>query len=257
MDNILFAIRTGKFEYYYPSGQIESEGEYDMGMKTGIWNYWYPNGRLKDKVQYNIALLKNAEDNSTFIIDHWDSLGNQQVIDGYGTYTTYHESGPVKETGPVSNKIKHGDWTGYFENGAIYYQENIVHGKLIGGTSFDTLGNNFTYSEFVVHAEPTGGLEAFYSYVSQHLTYPNKAKRAGIEGKVFVQFTVETNGKISTVSVPKGIGGGCDEEAMQVIKSSPAWQPGYHRGQKARQKMILPITFRLEGRKKKDKKRKS
>jgi len=67
----------------------------------------------------------------------------------------------------------------------------------------------------------------------------------GIEGKVFVQFIVDKAGNITNVTAVKGIGAGCDEEAVRVIKGSPKWKPGKQRGKAVKVRMILPITFKL------------
>ncbi len=93
--------------------------------------------------------------------------------------------------------------------------------------------------------EPQGGMQAFYTYVSKNLNYPSQARRMGVEGKVFVQFVVNTDGSLTDVQAIKGIGAGCDEEAVRVIKSAPKWKPGKQRGRAVRVRMVLPITFRL------------
>ena len=92
-----------------------------------------------------------------------------------------------------------------------------------------------------------GGMGAFYQFVSKNLKYPNQARRMGIEGKVFVQFVVDKDGTITEVASIKGIGAGCDEEAVRVIKSSPKWSAGKQRGKAVKVRMILPITFKLGG----------
>ena len=90
-----------------------------------------------------------------------------------------------------------------------------------------------------------GGNAAFYSYISKKMKYPSQARRMGIEGRVFVQFVVDTDGSISEVKVMRGIGAGCDEEAIRVIQNSPKWNPGKQRGKAVKQRMFLPITFKL------------
>lgn len=91
-----------------------------------------------------------------------------------------------------------------------------------------------------------GGIGAFYQYVQKNMKYPSQAQRMGLEGKVFVQFVVGKDGKITDVTVLRGIGAGCDEEAIRVLKNSPAWSPGKQRGRPVRQRMVLPITFKLQ-----------
>lgn len=94
-------------------------------------------------------------------------------------------------------------------------------------------------------ATPKGGYEAFYEYVSKNMRYPAQARRMGIEGTVYVQFVVEKDGSITDVQAVRGIGAGCDEEAVRVIQQQPNWNPPKQRGKPVRQRIILPIKFQL------------
>ncbi|HQQ97398.1 MAG TPA: energy transducer TonB [Cyclobacteriaceae bacterium] len=94
-------------------------------------------------------------------------------------------------------------------------------------------------------ASPDGGFQGFYRRVGAEIEYPTQAKRGGIEGRVFVQFIVNRDGSLSDVKVLKGIGGGCDEEAVRVIRNSPAWNPAQQGGRKVRQRFTLPVIFAL------------
>jgi protein TonB len=105
--------------------------------------------------------------------------------------------------------------------------------------------NDGIYMEVDNTPEPLGGMPAFFEYVAKNLKYPSDAREAGIEGKVFVQFVVDTDGKITTVQAVRGIGYGCDEEAVRVISGSDKWKPGMKDGKVVKVRMILPITFKL------------
>jgi periplasmic protein TonB len=94
-------------------------------------------------------------------------------------------------------------------------------------------------------ATPKNGLAEFYKYVNNSISYPAAARRMGVEGKVFVEFIVSRTGELTDIHAVKGIGAGCDEEAVRVIKGSPAWNPAKQRGKAVRQRMVLPITFKL------------
>ena len=89
--------------------------------------------------------------------------------------------------------------------------------------------------------EPVGGMTAIF----EHLTYPETARRAGIEGRVIVQFTVDESGNIQDPEVVRGIGGGCDEAAIAAIKAVE-WIPGTQHGEPVSTEYSLPITFRLD-----------
>jgi protein TonB len=99
----------------------------------------------------------------------------------------------------------------------------------------------------IVEKQPSfpGGNQAFYKYIGKKMKYPSQARRMGIEGKVFVQFVVDKDGSIKDVKVIRGVGAGCDEEAIRVIQNSPKWQAGKQRGQAVKVRMVLPITFKL------------
>lgn len=90
-----------------------------------------------------------------------------------------------------------------------------------------------------------GGLGEMYKWLGKNLRYPRAAQSNGTEGKVFVAFVVEKNGSISDVKVVKGIGFGCDEEAIENIKKMPKWNPGMQNGKPVRVRFTIPITFKL------------
>lgn len=91
-----------------------------------------------------------------------------------------------------------------------------------------------------------GGEAAMYKYIGSKIKYPAAAKKAGTEGRVFLSFIIEKNGKVSTVEVLRGIGNGCDEEAKRVIESMPDWTPGKQRDQAVRVQYRMPIKFALQ-----------
>jgi protein TonB len=94
-------------------------------------------------------------------------------------------------------------------------------------------------------AAPKGGMAAFYKYVGEKIKYPAQARRMGIEGRVFVEFVINKDGSLSDVKAIKGIGAGCDEEAVRIIQGAPSWTPGKQRGKPVKQRYTLPIIFKL------------
>jgi TonB family protein len=88
--------------------------------------------------------------------------------------------------------------------------------------------------------ELIGGLEA----IQQDLQYPKIAKMAGIEGRVFIEFTVDAQGKVVNPQVVRGIGAGCDEEALRAVQQA-TFKPGIQDGKAVPVKMSIPVTFRL------------
>jgi protein TonB len=91
-----------------------------------------------------------------------------------------------------------------------------------------------------------GGDQKLMEFIAKGIKYPQIARETGIQGRVFVGFVVEPDGSVSNVKVLRGIGGGCDEEAMRVVKSMPKWKPGKQRGKAVRVSYMLPVNFKLQ-----------
>ena len=100
----------------------------------------------------------------------------------------------------------------------------------------------------IVENMPTfpGGEKKMMEYVAKNVKYPQLAKEVGTQGRVFVSFVVEKDGSITNVTILRGIGSGCDEEAMRVVKSMPKWNPGLQCGRAVRVSCNLPINFKLQ-----------
>lgn len=100
----------------------------------------------------------------------------------------------------------------------------------------------------VVESMPVfpGGEANLYKYLAENIKYPQMAKESGIQGRVFVTFVVERDGSVTDVRVLRGIGGGCDEEAIRVVKGMPRWTPGKQRGKSVRVQYNLPVKFTLQ-----------
>lgn len=99
----------------------------------------------------------------------------------------------------------------------------------------------------VVEQQPQfpGGIAEMMTFIKKNINYPREAANMGIEGKVIVGFEVAKDGKIDRISVLKGIGYGCDEEAVRVVKMMPNWEAGRMNGRSVKVKMTIPIKFQL------------
>lgn len=91
-----------------------------------------------------------------------------------------------------------------------------------------------------------GGDAARIAYLNENMKYPIMARESGIQGRVFVTFVVEKDGSITDVRILRGIGGGCDEEALKVVKNMPQWIPGKQRNVPVRVQFNMPINFILQ-----------
>lgn len=90
-----------------------------------------------------------------------------------------------------------------------------------------------------------GGESALIAHIAKNTKYPGIARENNIEGRVFISFVVEKDGSISDAKVIRGIGGGCDEEALRVIKALPRFKPGKQNGRAVRVQYNVPVNFKL------------
>lgn len=100
----------------------------------------------------------------------------------------------------------------------------------------------------VVETMPSfpGGMNKLMEYLQNNLRYPQLAKELNIQGRVFLTFVIEKDGSVTDIKLLRGIGGGCDEEAIRVVNNMPKWTPGSQRNRPVRVQFNLPVNFRLE-----------
>ncbi|GAB4049301.1 M56 family metallopeptidase [Spirosoma litoris] len=105
-------------------------------------------------------------------------------------------------------------------------------------------GEVFTVVEEV--PEFPGGMSELGKYLMKNLRYPADARKAHVDGQVFIQFVVTETGDIQQLRILKGIGFGCNEEAVRVVSQMPKWRPGKQNGKPVAVQYNLPIQFTLE-----------
>lgn len=91
-----------------------------------------------------------------------------------------------------------------------------------------------------------GGMEKMYEFMGKMQKYPDMEYEAGIQGKVYVQFTVAKDGSIEEAKVLRSVSGGLDKEAMRLVKSMPKWSPGKMGGKPVKCRFNLPVVFKLK-----------
>ena len=88
-----------------------------------------------------------------------------------------------------------------------------------------------------------GGDKALIDFINKNMEYPEAAKKANVSGSVLISFIVKTTGELINVKVEKGIGSGCDEEAIRIIKLMPYWKPGKYNGKAIDMQFSIPVNF--------------
>ncbi len=92
---------------------------------------------------------------------------------------------------------------------------------------------------------PDGGQSGLMDYLKKNIQYPEAAKKAGVQGRVILQFVVDKDGSIDNVSVLRGVNPDLDKEAIRVVSHMPNWKPGMQKGKPVKVKYTVPIAFSL------------
>lgn len=93
--------------------------------------------------------------------------------------------------------------------------------------------------------QPPGGPSALMKFIEAHIQYPQAAIDSAIQGRVVVRFVVNEDGTTSDFEIAKGLGGGCSQEALRVLKLMPKWKPGMQNGRSVKVWYTIPVSFML------------
>lgn len=195
--------RDGQIEMKGANGEVRLLGQYSDGDKSGNWQI---NKGKSVLVDFNDKKAKPS-----------------QTIDSLEMCLAR------KENFNVSQYIRKSD---YPEIYSLISKSHSYHSNKEGV---------FT----VVEERPyfPNGMQALGQFISAYIKYPDEALKNDIKGQVIVEFTITVDGSTTDFKIVKGLGYGCDEEAIRVLKLLPDWIPGYQRGKPVRTKFRLPITF--------------
>jgi len=227
----------GRYMAYYPTGKKKSTGTFKDGKLSGSRVEYYPTGKFYnsinclpgDRVLYNTCM---------------DSLGTTLAENGTGEWIDFNESFTrIIAQGKIANGVRDGEWREK-KNDTLTKINNYNNGMLMSSDEVDTLGKKIFKPVEVVPSFP-GGIQAFFNFLWKNLRYPATARENGIQGKVVLSFVVERDGSLTDMKVKSGIGGGCDEEAMRVVKLSAPWTPGTQGGKPVRVAYNIPVSFTL------------
>jgi TonB family protein len=239
-------ISNKRFITYFQNGSVRSLSETKGADKneTIMITKWFANGQIKS-IEYETKTKDLKFE--TRLNDAWDFEGNKLLSNGNGFYKYYEENRDKKisHEGRMLDGFKEGEWIGKNNDDIIIYKETYKDNKCLTGLNFDE-NQTIKYTELKTVPEYKDGLKEMYNILLNSTKYPIEAQKKGIFGNVFLQFNVDTNGYIHDIKVLKGIGSGCDEEAMRVVKLLDGnWIPGKLRGKPISTRFTLPVPFRL------------
>ena len=142
----------------------------------------------------------------------------------------------------VADNIKLEDFTIDVESSSNLEVEEVY---VIEDTKVEEIKEEAPFVIVEVMPEYPGGDEARVKFLSENLSYPKAAREAGLEGRVFIGFVVEPDGRLTNFSVVRSVSPILDDEALRVVKMMPKWTAGKQRGKAVRVQFQVPITFTL------------
>jgi TonB family protein len=189
------------------------------------------------KEYYESGALKSTQ-NSSMIFPFY----------GNGVKTNYYENGNVKYTGNFLNNKKEGEHSEYFVDGAkkkisILHKDQIISNRSWYQDGTERISNVFNITE--VRPEFPKGDAKMYEFLGKKMMYPKEARDQNIQGRVYISFIVMEDGSLEELQILRGIGGGCDEETIRVVKMMPKWLPGLIDNKPVRVRFNLPVVFKL------------
>ena len=239
---------NGVVKAFNLNGTPRVEENYVDGELLGSYQEWFKNGKLKEKGTWEKRANEKSYSGSIYVyhIDSFfDSTGTQLINNGNGEYLTYFENGQLKEKVTFVKGYQQGQKLRYSSTGQISEMGEYENGEIIWNGIYDSDGQ-LIYNQTEIMPEPKGGIKGLMQYLSDHITYPKKARKQGIEGIVYVNFVINEKGKATQVKLMKGISQECDAEGIRVVTSLPAWTPGLHEGKPVPVQFTLPIRFKLD-----------
>jgi periplasmic protein TonB len=121
---------------------------------------------------------------------------------------------------------------------------------LLANVELPKSNNEKVTNEVFMHVEEMpqfpGGEEAMIRFIGAHLQYPQSARETNIMGVVYLSFIINKNGEVDQPEIKRGIGGGCEEEALRVLSTMPRWKPGKQNGEAVNVQYLLPLKFSLK-----------
>jgi TonB family protein len=189
---------------------------------------------LPNDVKTALSYMKSENPESNFEVIELNEEGKQYLDKKYPT----EDSNNKFTTGLLMSVVKDSESQRQFM--IIGENEKLKRLALLSKNENDV----FTIVDEA--AKPFMGMETFYKNIAYSIIYPAEARKNKQEGKVFVEFIVETNGDISNVKVAKGVNAYLDDEAIRVfLQTQSKWTPAVNDGQVVKQKLVLPIVFKL------------
>jgi TonB family protein len=200
--------------------------------------------RLSDTINNEIIETTYWINDSIYEITHYTTSSYRLR---HGKNYQYYKSGKLKYDIDFSNNKINGTLKGYFENGNIRRIDNYKNDSLIEGKCYTKDGLDTAYYVYLKNASYKGqNLEGFRRFVSSKLKYPRLAIENNIQGKVLIEFDVNSKGEIVDIFIVESPDDLLSQAAIKALNQSDLWEPCIGEGKKARQKFTMPLYFSLQ-----------
>jgi len=234
----------GPVTEYYPNGHPEKIINYNGVKPVGTLTEFFTSGNVYDiKKHKNSVSSYNAyrEDPNFYLIECHDTTGKLLAEKGYGHWLKLDMAKRhLLEEGQVADGLEEGEWKGYINDTLRYHR--IYHKGIISPTT-DTAGQVYLAAdrdpEFMVNNM------SFQTFLALSILYPRLAKENGVQGKVYVTFTIEKDGSLTNVKAIRGPDQSLKDEAERCIKLSPPWVPAMIDHKPVRFQYTVPVSFNL------------
>lgn len=212
-------FRDGKFQYYFKSGKLSSEGMFVNDERSGKWIWYHENGQTAETGVYDKRGMKT------------------------GKWKLWHANGKVDSEGEFKKDKRNGVWNFFFDNGVKSAVETYKDGAMLSASYYNQLGVECNDNRCGV-ANPMfkGGDEKFFQYVKDNLKYPAGAVSRST-GQVWVRFMVSADGSIKDVKIIQSVSPALDEEAKKLVATMPDWMPGKKHNRAVDVYIELPFNF--------------
>jgi len=254
--------KEGKFNFYFPNGQLKESGDYKNDFKIGIWEYFYENGERHQVLEF--------ANNDVLIKEFWNEEGKKLVENGNGEWFTYTDSDKfVRIEGEVLNGRKNGTWKKFIPSRKVNMNiEKFKDGKLTSGKFFSTFKGTESYKDTsycsveeipsYVKAESLqlspcirplngdyeyavypGGMQRFYDQISRNIKISGTVNHITI---IKVRMTIDSEGKMMNF-VPIS-NTGLELSLISALQLMDKWHPAKFNGAPRSQTRLVSFTIR-------------
>lgn len=236
-------IKEGFFTNYYENGKVKSRLLYTENTAYGDFTSWHENGNKKTEGEYIIDNYSKFIRSDLKINNSWDENNNPEIVNGNGMYNEVE--GLQSAKGELKNGFKTNLWEGRTKVGNLTFKETYKNGKLIEGTSVDSLNKTYSYKEIDKQAGPEKGMNDFYKQVASKIVVPEVSSDI-TSIKMMASFIIDSEGKIRDIEIVRGYNPKLEDSFIKALTKSPNWHPAYHRGKAVKSKFFLPLTIQID-----------